>query len=333
MSTPQARKAQPAPAKGSAPTPDGVAPRVAWRSMTMPMRVLRLMLGATFLYAGIYKALDATFLDPHSSGYIGVQIGAFAQNSPISFLLQRMEEHALLVGWGTMLLEFAIGIAVLAGVWMFPAAIAGLGLSLSLWLSSSWHVTPYFLASDPAYVAMWIAFGLGVYPRAGLTKEVEALVERRSLLQLVGVSALSIIGAVILKPFASGTTRLATSTAATTSTSTSTASGGGAAASSSGTTVATLANLPVGSAVNFTAPDGSPAVAVRTAQNTVAAFSAICTHQGCTVQYDPSAKVLICPCHGAAYDPANHAQVLQGPAPAPLQELKATISGGNIVVS
>ncbi len=326
MSTSEARRAKPAPGKATGSTHGGVALRVSLGSMPLPMRVLRLMLGGTFLYAGIYKALDASFLDPRSSGYIGVQIGAFAQNSPISFLLTHMEEHATLVGWGTMLLEFAIGIAVLAGVWMFPASIAGLGLSLSLWLSSSWHVTPYFLASDPAYAAMWIAFGLGVFPRGGLAQEAQTLVERRSLLQIGGVGALSILGAVVLRPFASGPTR---STAPTTTTSTT----GGTAASSSGTTVATLANLPVGQAVNFTASDGSPAVAVRTATNTVAAFSAICTHQGCTVQYDAGAKVLVCPCHGAAYDPANHAKVLQGPAPAPLQELKATITGGKVVVS
>lgn len=323
MSTSQARKGNPVSSGGSG-SHGGVAQRVSFSSMSLSMRVLRIMLGGTFLYAGIYKALDATFLDPRSSGYIGVQIGAFAQNSPISFLLRHMEEHASLVGWGTMLLEFAIGIAVLAGVWLLPASIAGLGLSLSLWLSSSWHVTPYFLASDPAYVAMWIAFGVGVLPKAGIAKEIETLVERRSLLQLGGVGVLSVLGALILRPFASGSTKPA---ASTTSTTASTGS------SASGTTIAKLADLPVGSAVNFTAPDGSPAVAVRTAQNTVAAYSAICTHQGCTVQYDAGSKALLCPCHGAAYDPANHAKVLQGPAPSPLQELKATITGGSVVVS
>lgn len=326
MSTSQPHKGNPAPSRGGN-AHGGVAQRVSFGSMSLPMRVLRIMLGGTFLYAGIYKALDATFLDPHSSGYIGVQIGAFAQNSPISFLLRHMEEHASLVGWGTMLLEFAIGIAVLAGVWLLPASIAGLGLSLSLWFSSSWHVTPYFLASDPAYVAMWIAFGVGVLPKAGIAREIETLVERRSLLQLGGVGVLSVLGAAILRPFASGSTKPAASTTSTTG------STGSTGASSSGTTIAKLADLPVGSAVNFTAPDGSPAVAVRTAQNTVAAYSAICTHQGCTVQYDPGSKALLCPCHGAAYDPANHAKVLQGPAPSPLQELKATITGGSVVVS
>ncbi len=334
MSSQQVRRPSPAPTPPAHAAHDGVAARVSLRSMSMPMRVLRLMLGATFLYAGIYKALDATFLDPKSSGYIGVQIGAFAQNSPISFLLTRMEEHAALVGWGTMLLEFAIGIAVLAGVWLFPAAIAGLGLSLSLWLSSSWHVTPYFLASDPAYVAMWIAFGLGVYPQRGLVTEAQTLMGRRSLLQLGGVGALSIMGAVILKPFASGSAKTVAASASPTTgsaaTSSSTVTAGG---SSGGTAIAKLADLPIGGAVNFTAADGSPAVCVRLAQNSVAAFSAICTHQGCTVQYDSGSKELLCPCHGAVYDPAHHAAVVGGPAPAPLQEYKASIRGNEVIVA
>ena len=332
MANASGARRQPAPTPAQRPSR---LLRVTWREMSAPMRVLRAMLGVTFLYGGIYKALDGTFFDPTSRGYIGAQIRGFTLNSPIAFLLNHMIERATFVGWVIMLSEFALGIALLVGVWLVPAGIGGAALSLGLWLSASWSVHPYFLSSDPAYLAMWIAFTVGVWPKHSIATEVEHLVERRGLLQAAGVGGLAVIGAAILRPFASTPAAPAASSgsanpSASTSSSAAASSGG---STVSGTTVAKLSDVPVGQAVSFTAPDGNPAWVVRTAQNTVCAYSAVCTHQGCVVQYDPSSKDLICPCHGATYDPANHANVIAGPAPQALQEYKATISGNSIVVS
>ena len=65
------------------------------------------------------------------------------------------------------------------------------------------------------------------------------------------------------------------------------------------------------------------------------AFSAICTHQGCTVEYDRPDRVLICPCHSAVFDPASDAQVLQGPPPVPLTKLPIVVdqASGSIYLS
>ena len=65
-------------------------------------------------------------------------------------------------------------------------------------------------------------------------------------------------------------------------------------------------------------PAGDPAVIVKLADGSFVAFDAVCTHQGCTVEWDGQDGVLLCPCHGAAFDPAQHARVVQGPARRPL---------------
>jgi thiosulfate dehydrogenase [quinone] large subunit len=85
-----------------------------------------------------------------------------------------------------------------------------------------------------------------------------------------------------------------------------------------GTRIGALSDVGVGQAATFTAPDGRPAVVVRLGASRVVAYSAVCTHAGCTVGYDDAARLLACPCHGAEFDPRRGATVVAGPAPSPL---------------
>ena len=98
---------------------------------------------------------------------------------------------------------------------------------------------------------------------------------------------------------------------------------------SGGSTTVPLASIPVGGAVS--AKLGSdPIVVSQPSAGTVVAFSAVCTHQGCTVA--PQGKEFDCPCHGSKFDAAT-GDVLNGPARNPLTKLKATVSGGTVTVT
>jgi Rieske Fe-S protein len=58
------------------------------------------------------------------------------------------------------------------------------------------------------------------------------------------------------------------------------------------------------------------------------AYSAICTHQACTVAYRNGQ--LACPCHGSVFDPANNGQVVTPPAQQPLPEIPVEVKGGEV---
>lgn len=62
------------------------------------------------------------------------------------------------------------------------------------------------------------------------------------------------------------------------------------------------------------------------------AFSAICTHEGCTVTYRPGESVIWCPCHDGRFD--LNGRVLSGPPPRPLPKYTAQRQpDGGIIVT
>lgn len=117
---------------------------------------------------------------------------------------------------------------------------------------------------------------------------------------------------------------------------TSAATGGGTSAGSSasagstaggGKPLAKLSDIEVGKAISATGPDGADIIITRPTESTVAAFSAICTHEGCTVR--PADKELDCPCHGSVFD--FKGAVLNGPAQRPLAPVAVKLSGDDVV--
>ena len=90
--------------------------------------------------------------------------------------------------------------------------------------------------------------------------------------------------------------------------------------------IGTLSQIKPGQALAFQDNNtGDPAVLVRLASGSLVAYDALCTHAGCTVEYDGSSGYLICPCHGATFDPGAQAQPIAGPTNIPLTNLPLKI--------
>ncbi|MBB6171120.1 Rieske Fe-S protein [Nocardiopsis mwathae] len=61
------------------------------------------------------------------------------------------------------------------------------------------------------------------------------------------------------------------------------------------------------------------------------AYSAVCTHSGCTIQEVTETENIHCLCHGSEFDIAT-GEVLKGPATEPLEKFSVTIDGTDIVL-
>jgi len=108
-------------------------------------------------------------------------------------------------------------------------------------------------------------------------------------------------------------------------------SGAGAGSSGSGAgggSLVELSKVPVGGAVSAKSPDGKPIIVAQPSAGQAVAFSARCTHMGCTVA--PSDAKLQCPCHGSQFD-ALTGKVLRGPAQKPLNRFPVKVQNGTVV--
>jgi Rieske Fe-S protein/uncharacterized membrane protein YphA (DoxX/SURF4 family) len=277
----------------------------SWRNQLLPLRIMRIWLGVTWMYAGFDKASDPGFLKAGSSTFIGTQLSAFSVNSPIGFIFNKLIENATQVGIFIMLAEFAIGAATL--LWIAPtwAAFGGFAMSLTLWLASTWNVKPYFLASNSAYTILWLSYFLFLY---GSRRRSKVSLDRRGFIRGSTVAAIAIAGAGlgrILPKSVSG-------------------------ASSGPKNIIEGATFKVGQTHNFVSKAGTPAVLFRT-KNGIFAYSAVCTHQGCTVQFNSASSKLQCGCHGAVFDPFDEAKVVAGPTNTPLAKIEVATEGAWIV--
>lgn len=95
-----------------------------------------------------------------------------------------------------------------------------------------------------------------------------------------------------------------------------------------GVVLLSLNELEVGQAQVVTTDDGVSVAVVRTGEQEARAFSASCTHEGCTVRAEEAD--LYCPCHGSRFELVDGAAT-EGPAEDPLPEFSVEIQQGNVV--
>ena len=322
---------------------------------------LRVFLGTTFLYAGLDKVLDPDFLNAASASSIQAQFLVYERVSPLAPLIHAVEPAALLVGVLIALGEIAVGIGALTGLVYRTAALVGALISCLFFLTASWATHPYYFGNDLPYAFGWLTLALAghgdlLVVRLAQTRAQATSIDlrRRILLQVGGLAAATLLvggvtGAIRLVRNEAptgvgdggsgasptpGASPLPTAARSPEESAAPTAQPSPAATEAPGIAIAKVSDVQGAGARRFTVPiaapaplpAGDPALVIALSDGSFVAYDALCTHEGCRVSYDRPSALIVCPCHGAEFDPADHAAVLGGPAPEPLLELPLIIS-------
>jgi len=122
--------------------------------------ILRLFLGGTMLYAGIDKLiLDPRFLQAEGAGSIGETLRFFVTaGGPLAQLVEAVGlSQPVAVGAAIVISQLAVAGSLLASVRIRIGALLGAAISLTLALTSTWGVSPYYLANDLPYLVGFLA--------------------------------------------------------------------------------------------------------------------------------------------------------------------------------
>ncbi|MEU2504375.1 DoxX family protein [Streptomyces sp. NPDC007863] len=125
---------------------------------------LRIFLGVTFVYAGLDKLTDPAFLADTGTGSIGETMRGVRDSSAIPGLVDLALNSPTGFGYAIAFGELAVGLGTLIGLFARVAALGGALISLSLWLTVSWQVEPYYLGNDLAYLMAWLPLLLAGAP-------------------------------------------------------------------------------------------------------------------------------------------------------------------------
>ncbi|NWF56692.1 MAG: Rieske 2Fe-2S domain-containing protein [Syntrophaceae bacterium] len=75
---------------------------------------------------------------------------------------------------------------------------------------------------------------------------------------------------------------------------------------------------------------GTPGILLRGDDQTLKAFSLVCTHLACIVTWNAEKKEFYCPCHDGFFDAEG--RVVSGPPPSPLERWKVEIKGDKAII-
>ena len=325
---------------GSAP-PSWVGSPISSASAGWALLPLRAFVGATFTFAGMQKLADPGFFDANNPTSFQAQLKQAARSSPIHAVVGPLQHIAIPVGVVLALGEIAVGLGTLLGLWARIAAVGGMLISLSLFLTVSFHAGPYYTGSDIVFLFAWLPL---LVAGAGGVLSVDAFLEARThpgsgpspamaprheldrRAFTLKATALGTAGALglLLAGLSAGIGRLvghyssAADPSATNSgpgaTTVTTAKPGPTKSTPRGKKVLPATMVAVGQSATFNAPkSGDPAVVVQPTAGTFVAFDAVCPHEGCTVAYVATDKLFVCPCHGSRFNGETGALV-RGPA-------------------
>jgi thiosulfate dehydrogenase [quinone] large subunit len=358
----------PQPARRPGPQPGQAGPD---RRLSLALLPLRAFLGFTFCFAGLQKLANPGFFDAANPASIQAQLAGAVRSSPVHALIAPLAHLAVPLGLLIACGELAVGLGTLAGLWGRVAAAGGLVLSLMLFLTVSFHASPYYTGSDIVFVFAWTPLLLagsgevlsvdGVLRRrreelAGWqpTAYERAAIDRRrfaaegaaaGLLALAGLilgGMTAVIGRAAggsARPPGSPALGAGTSPARPAPASDAAPARGKRTGTSghrrpAGTRIGPADQVPVGGAAAFTDPaSGDPALVVQPSRGRFLAFDAVCPHAGCTVSYQPAARLFVCPCHGSQFNGRTGA-VISGPAPRGLSRIPVDEGpGGQLYVT
>lgn len=330
---------------------------------------LRVFLGVVFLYAGLSKIADTTFLDDSSPLSMHASVVAVKAQSPIGALLGPVVDHSAVFGLLMAVGEIAVGIGTLAGLLHRIAAAGGVVLALSLFLTVSWGADPWYTGADLGYAVAFVPLllsratpwsadaWLAEATRRRLADDTDTRLvtsedrTRRGI--LTGIAALTglVVAAGAALARGRSTPRAgrvaAESRSAPPGTSTTVASSSNGASSSPttaastpptvtpavvGKTLARTADVPVGGGKQADDPvTGQPVWVLQLEAGQFTALSAACPHQGCAVNFVSASTGFVCPCHRSTFSATGAVQ--KGPAASNLAALAVRESGGVITLS
>jgi thiosulfate dehydrogenase [quinone] large subunit len=116
---------------------------------------LRAFLGVTFCFAGLQKLANPNFFNANSPSSIQAQIAASLRVSPLHQVLVHLVGLSVPIGVVIAVAEVAVGLGTILGLWTRVAAVGGMLLALTLFLTVSFHSSPYYTGADIVFVFAW----------------------------------------------------------------------------------------------------------------------------------------------------------------------------------
>jgi thiosulfate dehydrogenase [quinone] large subunit len=333
--------------------------------------LLRIFLGGTMLYAGLDKViLDPRFLQPDGVGSIGDTLRLFVTaGGPLAPLVSAVAVgQPVLIGAVMAGTQVLVGALLLSGSWVRLGALLGAAISLSLALTASWGVSPYYYGNDLPYLVAFVALaaiGDGGVLRAGAPVTRGHDPQRRAALFTGGGALLALLALVALDrsrlagllaqnggsdPTASPSASASASEAPAASATPGSDEDGekddddddddgakspkpseSASGGGGGGSVGTViaGGSSLGAGQALNFLAGSTAAVLLKDGSTYRAFERACTHQGTNVDWEAANGSFYCSNHGARFSAAGDAIV--GPARTALRPITVSVAADGSV--